>query len=365
MKKFSKISALTALLLVVCLVFTGCSGFGSAVLSALSLDVTVDDPALIKVQDVLEKTVKTEGIKSGDYTYTLYTDNTACITAYSGKDTVLTIPAELDGVAIVGIENKTFKDNKSIKEIVFPDSIEAIGNYAAMYCDSLQKVTFGKNIKHIGISAFEGSQENSYTGKSKLTTLVFVGAPETISEKAFYFCSSLSEIVLPEGVRTIGEWAFAKCFSAKRIIIPQGVEQIDDHAFLKCSSAVEATVPGSVKNIDVSTFYQCKSLEKLTLGEGIETIGKGAFEECSSLKSAVLPNSLTQIGKYAFYNCTGLDEITIHSGVKSFGGEMFKSVGKLKVITEIDSDAAKYAESNGYDVFFIEPSSAHIPVTEG
>lgn len=364
MKKFTKITVITALLLTVCFVFTGCGSFGSAILSALSLDVTVDDPALVKVEDVLEKTVKAEGVKSDSYTYTLYTDNTACITAYSGKDTVLAIPAELDGVAIVGIENKTFKDNKSIKEIIFPDSVEAIGNYAAMYCDALEKVTFGKNIKHIGISAFEGSQENSYTGKSKLKTLVFVGAPETISEKAFYFCSSLSEIVLPEGVKTIGEWAFAKCFSAKRIIIPQGVEQIDDHAFLKCSSAVEITVPGSVKSIDVSTFYQCKSLEKLTLGEGIETLGKGAFEECIKLETVTLPESLKELGKYAFYNCENLKDITIHSGVTVFGGEIFESADELTVITEMDSAAEKYAESNGYKVLNIELSSYAAP-TEG
>lgn len=358
MKKFTKITVITALLLIVCFVFTGCNGFGNAILSALSLDVTTDDPALVKVEDVLQKKVKTEGIKSGDYTYTLYTDNTACITAYSGKDTVLAIPAELDGVAIVGVENKTFKDNKSIKELIFPDSIEAIGNYAAMYCDALTKVTFGRNIKHIGISAFEGSQENSYTGKSKLETLVFVGAPETISEKAFYFCSALSEIVLPEGVKTIGNWAFAKCFSAKRIIIPQGVEQIDDHAFLKCSGAVEISIPGSVKEIDVSTFYQCKSLEKLTLGEGIEVLGKGAFEECEKLGSVTLPRSLKEIGKYAFYNCKGLSEITVHSGVTVFGGEIFEAVDSLTIITEAGSSAAEYAQANGYKL-------SAVPTAEG
>lgn len=80
MKKFSKIAAVVALMLVVCLSFTGCGNLGNAIISALSLDVTVDDPALIKVEDILDKTVKTESVKSGDFTYTLYTDNTACIT---------------------------------------------------------------------------------------------------------------------------------------------------------------------------------------------------------------------------------------------------------------------------------------------
>lgn len=353
MKKFSKIAAVVALMLVVCLSFTGCGNLGNAIISALSLDVTVDDPALIKVEDILDKTVKTESVKSGDFTYTLYTDNTACITGYTGSNPVVSIPAEIDGTKVVGLENKALKSSSTLKELILPDSIEAIGNYAAMYCDSLEKVTIGKNIKHIGISAFEGSQENAYTGKSKLTTVVFNGAPKTISEKAFYFCSALTEIVLPEGVETIGDWAFAKCFSAKKIIIPAGVTQIDDHAFLKCTGAVEISIPGTVESIAVSAFYRCSSLEKLTIGEGVKKLEKGAFEECKSLKTVVLPESMEELGKYAFYNCTGLDEITIHSGVTAFGGEIFKDVGKLTISTESGSDAEKYAQDNGFDIAVI------------
>lgn len=330
MKKFSKIAAVVALMLVVCLSFTGCGNLGNAIISALSLDVTVDDPALIKVEDILDKTVKTESVKSGDFTYTLYTDNTACITGYAGSSPVVSIPAEIDGAKVVGLENKALKSSSTLKELILPDSVEAIGNYAAMYCDSLEKVTIGKNIKHIGISAFEGSQENAYTGKSKLTTVVFNGAPKTISEKAFYFCSALTEIVLPEGVT-----------------------QIDDHAFLKCTGAVEISIPGTVESIAVSTFYRCSSLEKLTIGEGVKKLEKGAFEECKSLKTVVLPESMEELGKYAFYNCTGLDEITIHSGVTVFGGEIFKDVGKLTISTESGSDAEKYAQDNGFDVAVI------------
>ena len=115
MKKFSKIAAVVALMLVVCLSFTGCGNLGNAIISALSLDVTVDDPALIKVEDILDKTVKTESVKSGDFTYTLYTDNTACITGYTGSNPVVSIPAEIDGAKVVGLENKALKSSSTLK----------------------------------------------------------------------------------------------------------------------------------------------------------------------------------------------------------------------------------------------------------
>lgn len=196
MKKFSKIAAVVALMLVVCLSFTGCGNLGNAIISALSLDVTVDDPALIKVEDILDKTVKTESVKSGDFTYTLYTDNTACITGYTGSNPVVSIPAEIDGTKVVGLENKALKSSSTLKELILPDSVEAIGNYAAMYCDSLEKVTIGKNIKHIGISAFEECKS--------LKTVVLPESMEELGKYAFYNCTGLDEITIHSGVTIFG-----------------------------------------------------------------------------------------------------------------------------------------------------------------
>lgn len=51
-------------MLVVCLSFAGCDNLGKTILSALSLDITVSDPALVKVEDILDKKVKTESVKT-------------------------------------------------------------------------------------------------------------------------------------------------------------------------------------------------------------------------------------------------------------------------------------------------------------
>lgn len=262
MKKFSKMAAVVALMLVVCLSFTGCGNLGNAIISALSLDVTVDDPALIKVEDILDKTVKTESVKSGDFTYTLYTDNTACITGYTGSNPVVSIPAEIDGTKVVGLENKALKSSSTLKELILPDSVEAIGNYAAMYCDNLEKVTIGKNIKHIGISAFEGSQENAYTGKSKLTTVVFNGAPKTISEKAFYFCSALTEIVLPESMEELGKYAFYNCTGLDEITIHSGVTVFGGEIFKNVGKLTISTESGS----DAEKYAQDNGFDVAVIG---------------------------------------------------------------------------------------------------
>jgi len=336
--------------IICCLVFSvllcGCSA--KDVLSAFSIDIgSTYDPAMEKVADVLGKTVSEMGKVDGDYTYSVYSDGTAVITAYSGNGGVLEIPSELGGHSVIGVENKSFYENEKITELILPDTLEAVGNYAFMYCKNLEKVTFGKDIKIIGVSAFESNGDDTKSeGKGSLTTLVFNGAPEKICQKAFYYDDKLTEIALPDGIKSIENWAFAKCFSADKIILGDGLEKIGDHAFLKCRGAKEIVIPDTCKLIETSAFYQCNSAEKLVIGNGVETLEKGAFEECSQLTDVVLPDSLKTMEPYIFYNCTSLKTCTGGGSIETIEKDIFDGAPEVKVIAPKDSVLAKYAESH-------------------
>ncbi|MGN0521500.1 MAG: leucine-rich repeat domain-containing protein [Eubacterium sp.] len=339
-----KIIPVLVLVLIISSVFCGCSK--EAFLNALSIDTSTYDPATEMAADVMGKTVSQKDIKSGDFTYLLFSDGTAAVTQYSGSEAVLVIPEQLDGHTVTALENKSLYKSE-ITELVLPDTLEVVGNYAAMYCEKLEKVTFGENIRNIGVSAFESEGNNATSsGKGVLKTLVWNGAPEIIREKAFYYNDKLTEIVLPNGVKEIEDWAFAKCLSADKIILGQGLELIGDHAFLKCRSAKEIFIPGSCKTVEVSAFYQCTSVEKLTMENGVETLRKGAFEECESLESVVLPNSITVMEPYIFYNCTALKECTM-GDVDTLEKDIFTGAESLTVIAPAQSNTEKYAVKNG------------------
>lgn len=338
------IAALTALVLLVCISFCGCST--DTILNALSIDTDTYDPATEMAADVLGKTVAQQGLSAGDFSYLLFSDGTAAVTAYTGKDTVVQIPEQLDGHIVVALENKALYRSE-ITELVFPDSLQYIGNFAVMYCTKLEKVTFGKGIQTIGVSAFESEGDNtSSTGKGVLKTLVWNGAPEVIREKAFLYNDKLTEIVLPDGVRVIEEWAFAKCFAADKILLGEGLEHIGDHAFLKCRAVKEISIPGTCKTIDASAFYQCSSAETLTIGEGVETLSKGAFEECSALQSVVLPDSIRVMEPYIFYNCTALTSCRMGSP-ETMEKDIFTGDDQVTVIAPAGSTAESYARAHG------------------
>ncbi len=336
-------SVLLVLVLAVSALLCGCSK--ETILNALSIDTDTYDPATEMVAEVLGKTVTQTGLVSGDFTYTLFSDGTAAVTAWSGTDDALRIPETLDGHTVVALENKALY-KAQMTELILPDTLEAVGNFAAMYCDKLEKVTFGKSIRNIGVSAFESEGDDTKSeGKGSLTTVVWNGAPEIIREKAFYYADKLTEIALPAGVKTIENWAFAKCFSADKILLGEGLETIGDHAFLKCRAVKEISVPGTCKTVETSAFYQCVSAEKLTIGEGVETLQKGAFEECSSLKSVTVPDSVQTMEPYIFYNCTALETCKMGSPAV-MEKDIFTGDPAVTVLAPAGSTAETYAAEN-------------------
>lgn len=343
-----KIISVLAVIICTVLLFTGCSG--EQLKQALSLEVDSYDPALETAADMLGREIKQEELTQGDFEYLILDDNSAVVTGYNGKDEVINIPGELDGHIVVGLENKALYQSE-MTELILPDSLQAVGNYAAMYCKNLQKVTFGKDIKIIGVSSFESNGNNSnFTGEGSLEEIVFNGVPEVISMKAFYFNDKLTEIIIPDGIKKIENWAFAKCYKAEKIVLGEGLEYIGDHAFLKCHNVKEVRISDSCKTIQVSAFYQCKALEKLTLGNGIEVIEKGAFEECAALKSVVIPSEVKRMDPYVFYNCTALEECVFKGSPETMEKDIFTGDKDVVITAPEGSSALLYAEENSLQV---------------
>ena len=116
---------------------------------------------------------------SGDWKYVLLEDGSAEIVDYNGKATRLTVPAEIDGIAVTSIGDRAF-DYSSPTSITLPDSITAIGDKVFYCCSSLTSITLPKFLASIG-------------------------------DEAFSYCSSLTIIALPESLTFLGKDTFKDC----------------------------------------------------------------------------------------------------------------------------------------------------------
>lgn len=76
------------------------------------------------------------------------------ITGSRGRDTVFTIPAQIEGYPVAGIGKKAFLGNKSVKEIVLPDTIRQIGDWAFACCAKLTKLTLPYRKLELGQGIF-------------------------------------------------------------------------------------------------------------------------------------------------------------------------------------------------------------------
>ena len=133
----------------------------------------------------------------------------------------------------------------NLTSIVIPDSVTTIGEWAFCNCSNLKDVYYTGDIAGwCGISFGSGDANPMYyadnlyiDGKLVEGELVIPDSVTSIGDYAFYYCRSLTSIVIPDGVTTIGAKAFYMCESLVSAVIPDTVENIYEYAFGECYNA--------------------------------------------------------------------------------------------------------------------------------
>ncbi len=190
--------------------------------------------------------------------------------------------------------NSTLRSEKELiinRPIVYDDKETT---WSSSYSNSsLEKITFGKNVKSLADSEFSKCQ--------KLKTVIIEGNSIAIGKKTFYDCLNLKDIDFSK-ISRIGEYAFYECNS---------IENVD------------ATI---LTEIGEYAFGQSKGIKTVTM-PAVESIGDYAFVGCENLTSAWLPTCLKEIGEYPF-GFTNITEFNYPDGCQFKGGYTFMEVAK-------------------------------------
>ena len=228
------------------------------------------------------------GQTSGDFTYCIFTDDSAMITGYKGSAQEIVIPETVGGHPVTAVEHETFKNNKTVKKVTLPSTCTALNYKAFVDCSSLEELTVLADELTVGANAFSGC--------SSLKTLNFEGVFKDIGAAAFSsthienfplspdmkiarvsaFASSSIKNVDFSQFDTICDSAFARTSIPEDIDL-SGVSEIGAGAFYACSlSTVNVT---NVKHIAHAAFAgNGKLTREDVMGlETVETIEDGAF----------------------------------------------------------------------------------------
>ncbi len=206
------------------------------------------------------------------------------------------------------------------ENILFPETLETIGEAAFMNCGSLEAISIPKYVRVIGNDAFNTCDY--------VMEITFEGSVREIGDRAFSNLSDLVSLNFRETVGKLGEEAFAKCFSLETVNVK--ADNVMRRSFADCTELKTISITGNGKVAD-EVFTDCSklseisfdipevgngmalavnvpALENVNFSDKVEIIGADAFTDISSLQSAVFGTGLKEIGERAFKN-HGLSEI--------------------------------------------------------
>ena len=108
-------------------------------------------------------------------------------------------------------------------------------------------------------------KKNLFLGDELIIDLVIPEGVATIPDYAFYRCDGIRSVTLPESVTSIGSFAFRDCSSLTSISLPESITSIGTSAFQNCSNLTSISLPESITSIGTSAFSNCSALGELHL----------------------------------------------------------------------------------------------------
>lgn len=177
------------------------------------------------------------------------------------------------------------KDGKTLVcgvngEVVIPDGVSSIGDYAFFWYSGLTSVTIGNGVTSIGKSAFANC--------TSLTNVTMKGNAPSVGSWAFDGIGENAVVHLPAGasgyeLNARGKWQVM----AVEYYDGQGctftVDGQGGLASANINGATEAVIPGTVKSIGDNVFSGGGDLTRVTIPESVEAISPTAFGGCEKL----------------------------------------------------------------------------------
>ena len=246
--------------------------------------------------------------------------STGTVTSYHGTDSVVEVPAEIDGVPVRAIGSKAFSSIPEVLFVSLPEGLEIICKDAFRYSKA-QYVSLPSTLRTVENGAFF----NGYPGPR----LDLPAGLESIGEEAFAHNGVNGVLVLPEGLKTIGASAFDGSILMDEVYFPASVEEIGDKAFYNCMFAYACFEGYEVPKIgtDAFTGYLLKSLTD------IDTPWDISREQWEAYKAAFEPLGFEDLTVWRNNPSSALDLTNIDSDDYNLDGFVFTYSGSAPDVT--------------------------------
>ena len=185
--------------------------------------------------------------------------------------------------SVTSILGYAFHNCSGMTSVTIPNSVTSIRGYAFDNCHSLSSVHITDLEAWCKISFYNNESNplnyahHLYLNGEVIKDLVIPNSVTTIGNYAFRECSSLPSVTICNSVTSIGDYAFYNCTGLTSVTIPNSVTNIGDGVFYYCTGLTSIIIPEGVNSIGSSAFYNCYRLETVYLPASITYIGSRVF----------------------------------------------------------------------------------------
>ena len=290
------------------------------------------------------------------------------------KKKKIVLPSKIDGKYVTEIDtnyfgHSTYSSNSEVTEIVLPDHIEKINNWAfndykaldtliipATLKEAVRPFTYCKINKVIIEDGMETIPQSLFSCTDYMGELVIPDSVTAIGDNAFDSITGLKEIHVPDSVKTIGYCAIANDPDLEVLDLPDTLDFIDTCAFFNNPKLTSVNIPDTwTFGEEKYGFFSRCGLKEITFGpnrteippnicqycESLETINwpdapvkilSRAFEDCISLTDPKIPDSVEFIDSFAFTGCKGITNLDLPKNLKELCTDSFNGLTSLKYL---------------------------------
>ena len=273
----------------------------------------------------------------------------------------IVVPAEVDGIPVLGVEYMAFNMHKNFKQLTIEDSAVMLDRRVLRDLLKLETVDLPENLLII--------REGNFTNLPKLTSVV-IPASVSLVHNSFNKCESLTSITF-EGMCpvfvTVGSFGMFTDLPADcAIYVPDNQVSAYKAAFAdredvvariqpsgQNAERIDWTAPESDFTFDASTgtitgytgSASCLMIPASIGGVQVKHLAESAFNTNYGLCYVVIPEGVESVGKYCFSGEL-LSYVSLPSTLTSVDGAIFGS--RMSAISYNAADVPAY-EANAFD----------------